>query len=100
MKHRKEILQNYENAINDLVDYFVWKYFRGVEVDECWMGLEIGGVYQINDYFFNMSDIIDFIKYNYKKDDVFDYYDYALKEQEQNKPPISIRNWKELKINR
>jgi len=96
MNHKKEILQSYENAVSDLTDYFVWKYFRGVVSDEYWVADEIGGVYYINDRFFNVSDMVDFIKYNYKQDEMFDYYDYALEQQEQNKTPINIKNWKKL----
>ena len=96
MISKKEILQNYENAINDLVDYFCWKYFRGVALDTYWVADDVGGVYFINDYFFNVSDMVDFIKNNYTQNEMFDYYDYALKQHEKNKTPINIKNWRKL----
>lgn len=83
---------------NELAEYFIIKYFGKLEDCEYWwIADDIGDVIFINDYFFNLSDIVDFLKYKYSKKDMFTYYDYRLAMDTKDKNPICIRDWKKLK---
>jgi lipid-A-disaccharide synthase-like uncharacterized protein len=62
-----------------------------------WIGGVIGEVLAVNDYFFNLQDIVDFIKYNYTKKSMFEYYDYNLELRSEDKYPINIKNYRQLK---
>ncbi len=89
----KEI-KNWEKSSQELAEYFVKKYFGKLEDFDCyWVADEIGGVLVINDYFFNLSSMIDFIRYKYKEKQMFDYYHYSIEEDS----PINIKNWIKLK---
>ena len=91
-------LKEWEKATNELVDYFRKKYFGNNASDFYWIADQIGGVYTINDYFFNLSDIVDFIRYKYNEKEMFFYYDYSLdKSMKGQKGTINIQNWKKLK---
>jgi hypothetical protein len=98
----KYLLENWENHTDLLTEYFIEKYFGKLEdVEYYWVADDVGGVLAVADYFFNLSDIIDFIKYHYSKDLMFEYYDYALDYHMQTKHKksdylINIKNYKEL----
>jgi len=90
------ILENWEKATKELTDFFINFYFgKTVRTDWYWVGEETGGCLFINDYFFDLNDIVDFIRYNYSKKDMFAY----MKEVEENnfKRKSNIKNWKKLK---
>lgn len=92
------ILKQWEETSNEIAGYFKKKYFGRDATEYYWISDEIGGVYVINDYFFDLSDMVNFIKYKYNIDDMFAYYDYDLKEAEKGKEGIvNIQNWKKLK---
>ena len=98
MKENNIILEKWNVQTNKLKDYFVDKYFGIIENPDCyWVADEIGGVLYINDYFFNLSDIVDYIKYRYSKDKMFKNYEYRLKCLQNNEIPINIKNWIKLK---
>ena len=58
---------------------------------------EVGGVLLINDYFFSVGDMVDFLKYNYTPDEMITYYDYRLDRQMSHETCINIKNWKKLR---
>ena len=91
----KKLILNYENSVNKLTTLFANRYFE--DADFYWIGDEIGGVISINDCFFNFTDILDYIKNNYSKEQVFKYYDYALDEATEDRTPINIKNYLKLK---
>ena len=94
---KSEFLKSWEYSTNNLAEYFFARYF-GNGAESYWIADDIGGVFVIADYFFNLSDMVDFIKYSYPKDKMFEYYDYALNLAEQgNNPPINIKNWIKIK---
>lgn len=94
-------LQMWEEATESLKDVFVDKYFGGDVSDVYWIADDIGGCLAVNDYFFNLSDIVDFIKYGYSKNKMFAYYDERLNHQMKNEdkdiPFINIKNYIRLK---
>jgi len=108
-KQIKLDLANYEDACNDLLKTFIRKYFLsdGLKHDELeywWVADRIGEVAFINDYFFNMTDIVDFLRCKYTRDEMSAYYEYSLKFQERNlgtdKKPKNITHWLSLKKNK
>jgi hypothetical protein len=91
-----QVIFSFEMEADLLARYFARRYF-GKDTEEWWVADEIGGVYYINDRFFNVQDMVDFIKYKYSADKMFEYYDYALDLAMEGKTPINIKNWKKLK---
>jgi hypothetical protein len=101
MKNINIELNDYLNSVDMLADYFANRYF-GKDNDLWWVGDDIGGVAVIADYFFNMSDIVEFIKYKYSRKQMFEYYDYKLDYQmkpnhKKDDVLICIRDYKKLK---
>ena len=89
----KKLLKDLEMAIQDLTDVFVKKHF-GDDADYYWIADDIGGVLQVNDYFFNLEHIMDFTRYSYTSKQLFEYYDYTLNGDEFH---TNIKNWRKLK---
>ena len=98
----KTKLSDWENATSELAYAFINHYFgKDEDQDWYWVADNIGDVLFVNDRFFNVSDLVDFIKYNYSKSQMFGYYDYRLELYEKNSkkdsnPIICIRDWKRL----
>lgn len=91
----KNKLKRWENETKELCDLFVLHYFDE-DADVYWVADEIGGVLFVNDYFFNLSDIVDFIRHRYSKKKMFEYYDYALKCAVVDKRPTNIKSYRHL----
>lgn len=95
-KRAIKILKEYKDAVEKLANYFEYKYFieneeTGWHIDSRWVAYEVGGIYEINDFFFDINDMIDFIRYDYTPDEMFKYY----WEREDNREGFpSIKNWK------
>jgi len=89
-------LKYWERATQDLMAHFVEKYF-GVDADTYWIAGEVGKVLYVNEYFFSMTDIVDFIKYKYTPKQMFAYYDYKMTLPVQGRCQICIRDWKKIK---
>jgi len=100
-----KILTKWEKATNELANAFRRKYFDQIGSDYYWIADEIGGTYHINDYFFSLRDMVDFLRYKYSEKDMFDYYDYELELEKYNmlnknkkkKIVVNIENWKKLR---
>ena len=85
-------LKKLEKSIEEFTDYFAMRYFD-VAIYH-WMGDEIGGCVEINDFFFNLTNMVDYVKYDYSFDEMYKYYYYAMECSQQNETPINIKNWK------
>ena len=92
-------LLKWEEVSDELAFYFVERYF-GVDVDFYWIADEVGGTISVADYFFNMNDIVEFIRYKYSRKQMFEYYDMALeyhmKKHTKNDYLVNIKNYKKL----
>ena len=97
----KQILTNWENQTQLLADNFMSKYFckgKKADVDFFWVADEIGGVLSVSDYFFDLSDVIDALRYNIPINKLFSFYDYQLKCYEEKKEKeYNMKNWAKLK---
>lgn len=95
---KDEILTSWKNETQKLTNYFIERYYGfNFEPDCYWVANEIGGILYINDSFFSLDDICNFIRYNYSKKEMFEYYDLRLKDQIKDKPFPNIENWRKLK---
>ncbi|MES2060237.1 MAG: hypothetical protein V4438_04370 [Patescibacteria group bacterium] len=92
----KPFFKEWEATTNQLAEQFALKYF-GKDVETYWIADEIGGVYSVADYFFNVNTMADFLRYNYTRKSMFEYYDYHLKCLENKESPINIKAWRHLK---
>jgi hypothetical protein len=86
----------WEKATHNLAVAFCEKYF-GLEHDGQWVSDEPGGVLGVGDYFFNFDDIVEYLRHNYSKKKMFDYYWYNLECYEKEQKPMNIKTWKYLK---
>jgi len=92
-------LIKWEIATDILVDKFLEVYFKGdYTSNRYWVGGDIGGVFCINDYFFDIHRIVEAFRYKAPVKKFFEYYelevDYAIKD----KPlVVNLRNYLKLK---
>lgn len=86
----KEHLTKWEKETQSLTNLFVRHYF-GKDADSYWVADEIGGVLYVNDYFFSMHDMVEFIRCRYSKEKMFEYYEYRLQHSNDDAPPINIK---------
>ena len=89
-------LQNWYKATDKLAKSFTNHYFwKDVEV--WWVADQIGGVLFINDRFYSIQDIVDYIQYKYSEKDMFDHYDEMLRRAEKGwSIDANIKNWRQL----
>lgn len=94
----KDYIKQWEEATQDIATHFAYKYFGKDVTDYYWISDTIGDVYAINDYFFSLDEIVDFLKYKYSSKDMFEYKDYKLNCYNNNiKSVLNIKNYRELK---
>jgi len=93
-KNMNNKLQKLEEEIQEFANYFVERYFDIEDPEVWWVAKDVGGVLFVNDYFFDLQTMIDFVRYNYSEKEMFDYYDYALKKP---KPNFNIKTYKKIR---
>ena len=95
----------WEIATNIIRDIFVKKYFGKDLSDVYWIADEVGSVLAVNDYFFNLDDMIGYLRYHYSSKMMFEHYQHVLDIESENinrrndfrRYPINIKNYKKLK---
>ena len=93
----KQALKRWENCTEELATAFVNHYFGPrAECDTYWVADQIGDVFYCNDYFFSTEDMVQFIRNNYSKKKMFEYYNYSLDERTAHKIPVNIKNYLKL----
>lgn len=105
MKNYKQNLNFYYKACNEVADMFAKQYFcdKGMtftDLDEWWVAGDIGGVICINDYFWNMEDMVEALKVGVNKKTIFEYYDWMVDDNPliENKSLHHFLNLKKLKL--
>lgn len=98
MKTFNDYHTQYLHAVEQITMFFAYKYFKNhYEYKRSdWVSSEIGGVICINDYWFSVEDMIDYMKYKYTPKQMFAHYDYGLYERTKGNSPICIRDYKKL----
>ena len=97
MKDFNIAIEEYNAICDRIVQIFVNKYFEDGDVKAFWIADDIGGVICINDYFFSMSDMLEYMKYKYTYLNMFEHADYCLDCAYKNISPTNIKNYKKLK---
>lgn len=79
---KNDFIKQHEIAANQIADFFIKKYF-GIPRpnDFYWVGGQVGSVAHINDYYFDLLEMIEYLKNSASRKQLFDYYDYALNEE-------------------
>ena len=99
----KEIEKQNEELALDICRTFIKKYFKEIDLmskhDVYFIGNEIScfNVVGIGDYFFDVSNMYDYLKYKYSKKKMFEHYWYQLDCYEKEIYPINIKNYLKLK---
>ena len=83
----KKDLQNWYKATDKLAKSFADYYF-GDATDVYWISDDVGSVLVINDYFFGMTDIVDYIQYKYSEKDMFDHNEWRAEETMKDGTPL------------
>lgn len=102
MKQYKQIIEYYK-ACTQITKLFKKTYFNN-KTEDWWVGAEIGGALFINDYFFNMNDMVQYIKHKYPVNKMFEHYEYKLEiiesnlRRDKNKqlPVVNIQSYLQL----
>jgi hypothetical protein len=90
-------LQNWYKATDKLAKSFTKHYF-GKDAEMWWIAGQVGGVLFINDRFYSIQDIVDYIQYKYSEKDMFDHHDEMLRRAEKGMSiDANIKNWRQLR---
>ena len=95
------IIHNYQKVCESVVREFLSTYFptEHYSADD-WIGEEICGVLNIGDYyFFGLSEMVQYLQYEYTRDQMFARYDMVLVQAQQTNGITvpNIKNWLKLK---
>lgn len=72
-------LDLYLTACNQLASKFIIEYFSDCNYsDYNWVADDVGGVLNVNDFYFSMADIVEAMKVRPTQKQLFDYYDYCM----------------------
>lgn len=89
-------LKEYNKICDHIAKIFCMKYFSTDDfywvADDC-----IDGPLYVNDYWFSLEDMLNYMRYKYTSKQMFEHYDYALEKRTEDECPICIRDWKKLK---
>lgn len=87
-KIKTDFLKDYWQATNDVAYKFIEKYFGKEEAEDFinenplgyndWIDFATRQTIDINGYYFGLDFMIECLMWSVKKNDMFDYYDYAL----------------------
>jgi hypothetical protein len=88
----KELIKEYEKIAESIGAYFCSKYFKTDDFE--WVSdSRIDGPLHVGDHFFSIEDMLNYMKYRYTANQMFERYEYMLEEPS----PVCIRDWKRLK---
>lgn len=76
------VIIGYESHIKILTQWFIKLYFEEDydidQIQDLYVGQELGGTFEINDCFFHFSDAYYCLKHQVKRDVLLEWYDYNL----------------------
>lgn len=86
MNNYKEQLDKYYSECNKIKELFILRYFCSKnylieDVETYWIGDQVGSVAVINDYFFNIEDMVLALDRTVSKKKLFAYYDQSIEEK-------------------
>lgn len=89
-----KLLASYKRSCDNIAKEFIKRYYTyddGSFQDYTW--IDIGGTCNIGDYYWNLDNMIDAIKYNYTEEKLIEYYDYSLEQYEKKGFNINMKNF-------
>jgi len=98
---RKKIKNQYDSSVESYIVTFKNCYFKNVECEDYWIGEEIGGVFFINDYYFNFDDIRYAIDNQVCGTELFAWHNYVVNIETNNSETQipTLKEWWESKNN-
>lgn len=87
-------LKTYYEACFDLAEEFNKKYFE----DEAGMnaiGGELDGVWEVNDFFFDIQNMAQALEYEFTQDELFDWY-YQWTDSDESKLRLNMKTYTNL----
>ncbi len=98
MEKEMIIIDNWRRATERVAMVFTKKYFKGNKYgeDTFWVADEIGGVFCVSDYFFNIDRIIEALESKATWEQLVDYYNLETEhamEHPDLPTPINFRNY-------
>lgn len=92
---QSDLIKQFENISENIAKYFCNKYFKSD--DYWWVSDQIGSVLSVGDYYFSLETMLDYLRYGYGVNKMFEHYDYAMEEATHDRYPICIRDYKKFK---
>jgi hypothetical protein len=92
MKNKK--LTAWQKATNELAQEFCTKYFE--TNDWSWVGCpeEIGGILEVNGYYFGLDRIVDAIEINCSRELLIQFYEYEMDcLNDKSLPRYNFKTW-------
>jgi len=91
-----DLIAQYETACHHIASYFVKKYFEtdyDTDKNVWWIANEIGGCLCINDHFFSIEKMLDYMKNKATPEQMFEHYEYVIQEGNRN---LTYKAYKKL----
>jgi hypothetical protein len=92
----KGIIEQWEDITMELALTFVKRYFDE-DSEYWWVNEEVGSVLNVGDYFFDVNDMLDFMRYDYTKEQMFKFYNDRLEAGMNSHTFPNIKNYLKLK---
>ena len=94
----EKLKEQYEEICNEYKNKFIARYFYfndGSKAENEWIANEVGGILEVNDYYFNFEEIRLCIDNNYQWEDISQWYDYVsrVKLIDVNIPTPNLKSW-------
>jgi hypothetical protein len=96
---KKYNFTKWTEVCNEIAQAFIEQYFyeEGEELEYqpewSWIANDVGGCLECNEFYFNLSYMIEYMQLKYTKDEMFENYDYELNLGLANKPIKYNKKW-------
>lgn len=87
-------MKEYKEACHKLLQEFTKRYYKNPDI--YWVADELG-VVSINDEFYSIHDMYEYLKYKYSSKKMFEHYYYAVECGMRGESPVNIKNYKKMK---
>ena len=80
-------ISKWKNLTSEITETWIREYFdwdENEEVQFYWVNDDVGGIFEVSNYYFNFSDVLDCYKHNVTKEDLFKWYDFYMESQKVN----------------
>jgi hypothetical protein len=89
----QNLLYEAEKAINKLAAVFVEKYYGKEYVEDMWwIGDDIGEVLGVGDEFWDLTNMLDSVKYNPTREQLFEWY-YSYEEGDDHNRALNMKHF-------